>query len=199
MTAIKKSPLGKGLESLLPESFEGMKKDFFQCAIEEIQKNPFQPRREFDPSALAELSESIREHGIIQPLIVRNNGNGEGYLLVAGERRLRAAIQVGLKKVPVVVRNSTDNQKLLEEALIENIQREDLTRLMKRWHTGDSWMNSPSPRKLLQKKLGKTGHQSLIPSDYYSFPSIFWRILGVVYSAQATHACCWVFSTVPLT
>lgn len=126
MMAIKKSPLGKGLESLLPESFEGGKKDFFQCSIEEIQKNPFQPRKEFDPSALAELSESIREHGIIQPLIVRNNENGGGYLLVAGERRLRAAIQVGLKKVPVVVRNSIDNQKLLEEALIENIQREDL-------------------------------------------------------------------------
>lgn len=126
MMATKKSPLGKGLESLLPESFEGIKKDFFQCPIEEIQKNPFQPRKEFDPGALAELSESILEHGIIQPLIVRNNENGEGYLLVAGERRLRAAILVGLKKVPVVVRNGTDNQKLLEEALIENIQREDL-------------------------------------------------------------------------
>jgi len=88
-----------------------------------ISPNPFQPRREFEPEALADLEASIREHGILQPLVVRPFG--EGFQLVAGERRFRAAANVGLAGVPAVVREVTDGQ-MLALALVENIQRENL-------------------------------------------------------------------------
>tara|TARA_Y100000590_G_scaffold469635_1_gene658798 strand:+ start:795 stop:1832 length:1038 start_codon:yes stop_codon:yes gene_type:complete len=91
--------------------------------VESIQINPFQPRREFDEAALEELSHSILENGIIQPLVVRKNG--QHYELIAGERRLRASKIAGLKQVPIVIRKSTDKESL-QLALIENIQRQDL-------------------------------------------------------------------------
>ncbi len=91
--------------------------------ISEIKANEFQPRREFDQGALEELAQSIRENGLIQPLIVRKNG--EQFELIAGERRLRASKIAGLKMVPVVIRKSTDREAL-ELAIVENIQREDL-------------------------------------------------------------------------
>lgn len=92
--------------------------------IDQISANQFQPRRDFSDEALAELADSIRAHGIIQPLIVRRGEDGK-YHLIAGERRLRASKLAGLKQVPVVIRKTTDKEKL-ELALIENIQREDL-------------------------------------------------------------------------
>jgi ParB family chromosome partitioning protein len=95
------------------------------AAIDSIQANHFQPRRDFDDSALEELAQSIRSSGIIQPLIVRRNPQGSGFELIAGERRLRAAKMAGLQQVPVVIRKSTDRE-MLELALIENIQRQDL-------------------------------------------------------------------------
>jgi ParB family chromosome partitioning protein len=91
--------------------------------IDEIKANEFQPRRDFDEVALQELAQSIRENGLIQPLIVRKNG--DNYELIAGERRLRASKIAGLKTVPVVMRKSTDREAL-ELAIVENIQREDL-------------------------------------------------------------------------
>ncbi len=91
--------------------------------IDEIKVNDYQPRHEFDERALEELAQSIRENGIIQPLVVRRTP--EGYQLIAGERRLRASKRVGLKQVPVVIRKSTDREAL-ELALIENIQRQNL-------------------------------------------------------------------------
>jgi ParB family chromosome partitioning protein len=94
------------------------------ATFDEIQANPYQPRREFDESALIELSQSITANGIIQPLVVRKNPQG-GYYLIAGERRLRAAKLAGLKQVPIVVRRTTDREAL-EMALVENIQRQDL-------------------------------------------------------------------------
>ena len=92
--------------------------------VDDIQVNQFQPRREFEQTALEELAQSIRSNGIIQPLIVRKTAMG-AYELIAGERRLRAAKIAGLKQVPIVVRKSTDRESL-ELALIENIQRENL-------------------------------------------------------------------------
>lgn len=92
--------------------------------VDEIVANQFQPRRDFAEAPLAELAESIRAHGIIQPLVVRRGEDGK-YHLIAGERRLRASKLAGLKQVPVVIRKTTDKEKL-ELALIENIQREDL-------------------------------------------------------------------------
>lgn len=94
------------------------------ASLEEIQTNPYQPRRDFDDVALEELCQSIRSNGIIQPLVVRKRAQG-GYELIAGERRLRAAKMAGLKNVPVVIRRSTDREAL-ELALIENVQRQNL-------------------------------------------------------------------------
>jgi ParB family chromosome partitioning protein len=91
--------------------------------VEEIKANDYQPRREFDDQALQELAQSIRENGVIQPLVVRKGPTG--YMLIAGERRLRAAKLAGLKQVPIVIRRSTDREAL-ELALVENIQRQDL-------------------------------------------------------------------------
>lgn len=93
-------------------------------AIEQIQVNSFQPRRDFDEQALEELAASIRANGIIQPLVVRKHADGH-YELIAGERRLRASKMAGLKHVPIVVRRSTDREAL-EIALVENIQRQNL-------------------------------------------------------------------------
>ncbi|MDR3607510.1 MAG: ParB/RepB/Spo0J family partition protein [Oligoflexia bacterium] len=92
--------------------------------IEEIRVNQYQPRRDFDEAALEELAQSIRTSGIIQPLLVRKEANGE-IQLIAGERRLRAAKRAGLKQVPIVIRKSTDREAL-ELALVENIQRQNL-------------------------------------------------------------------------
>ncbi len=118
-----KKGLGRGLSALIPvvESDKGSLD--FLVEVGKIVPNQLQPRRLFDEARIEELAASIREKGIIQPLVVRPNGNG--YELVAGERRLRAAMKAGLKQVPVVVREVTDNEAL-QLALIENLQREDL-------------------------------------------------------------------------
>src|SRR5215212_6225149 len=118
----RRGGLGSGLDALLPSAVPsgGAR----EVAISTIQQNPRQPRTHFDDSALEELAASIREHGIIQPLIVSERGV-DRYELVAGERRWRAAQRAGLERVPVIVRETTQ-QQLLELALIENVQRADL-------------------------------------------------------------------------
>lgn len=115
--------LGKGLGALITENVAVDGDQVTDERISDIRPNPYQPRKEFDAEAISELAESIKEHGIIQPLIVRKSI--KGYELVAGERRLRAAKEAGLIKVPVVVKTYTD-QQLMEIALIENLQRENL-------------------------------------------------------------------------
>lgn len=132
----KRNGLGRGLGSLLSSSetqYEealpenrGADKTALEVEIGSIQPNPWQPRKTFDQDKLAELADSIREHGIIQPLIVRRKGLN--YELVAGERRLRAARLAQLKTVPVLVRDYTE-QQMQELALVENIQRRDLNPL----------------------------------------------------------------------
>lgn len=115
--------LGKGLGALLP-SVDVQEGDVVnEVDISELRANPYQPRKRFDPETLEELVESIKEHGIIQPLVVRKSIHG--YEIVAGERRFRAGKKAGLTKVPVVIRDFTDEQ-MMEIALIENLQREDL-------------------------------------------------------------------------
>ncbi len=124
----KKRALGRGLDALIPDigDFEDKTAEYFQCSIDLIRPNRYQPRRNFPEEELAELCQSIREQGIIQPLIVRKDH--QGYELVAGERRLRAAKMAGLNQVPVVVKNVSE-ARLLELSIIENIQREDLNPL----------------------------------------------------------------------
>ncbi len=120
-----RSGLGKGLDALIPGGSSATGEGgVIQAAVGSIVRNPRQPRQSFKASELEELAASIRQVGVIQPLIVSPASNGT-YLLIAGERRWQAARQAGLKTVPVVVRHASD-QQLLELALIENIQRADL-------------------------------------------------------------------------
>jgi len=120
---VQKKGLGKGLGALIPGAEETRQPSGLTVEVQRITANPLQPRRVFDEAKLDELAISIRDQGVIQPLIVRRNG--DGYELIAGERRLRAAMKAGLKEVPVVVREASDNDSL-QLALIENLQREDL-------------------------------------------------------------------------
>lgn len=126
----KKGGLGKGLGAIfgenpspVAEKEQEAVKDAQEVAVKSISANPYQPRRNFDEEKLQELAASIKEFGIVQPLVVRPNGSG--FELVAGERRLRAAVLAGLTKVPVIIK-AYDDAKMMEIALIENIQRHDL-------------------------------------------------------------------------
>ncbi len=119
---VKKTGLGRGMATLLPTT-DDEGKVFFSCPIEEIRPNRSQPRKTFSDDKLEELAASIREKGIIQPLVVRKKD--DHYELIAGERRWRAAQKAGLREVPVVIQDVSDGTAL-ELALIENIQREDL-------------------------------------------------------------------------
>ena len=118
--------LGRGLGALIPGK-SATKARFFDCPVERIHATVGQPRRVFNEPAIAELAASIRENGVIQPLVVRENSNGD-YQLIAGERRLRAARLAELNSVPVVIKDVTD-EEAFELALIENIQRQDLNPL----------------------------------------------------------------------
>nr|MDQ3073741.1 ParB/RepB/Spo0J family partition protein [Bacteroidota bacterium] len=129
--SVKRNALGKGLTALLQNNATDVSgknpvpvNSVAEISISEIEANPFQPRQEFDEAALEELMESIRIHGIIQPVTVRKMGYGK-YELISGERRTRAARRLGLKTIPAYVRLAND-QGMLEMALIENIHRENL-------------------------------------------------------------------------
>ena len=124
-SAKKKPALGRGLGSLMGEaqSETGYVGDDTEVSIESIVPNPNQPRTHFNESQLEELSESIQENGVLQPLLVRKKGNK--YEIIAGERRYQASKIAGLEKLPVIIKE-VDDQKMLELALIENLQRSDL-------------------------------------------------------------------------
>ncbi|MCX6178316.1 MAG: ParB/RepB/Spo0J family partition protein [Chlorobiales bacterium] len=132
---MSKNALGRGLKALIPdEGFDSVSKDeerelaqegsIGSLPVEKIRTNPFQPRKEFDETALEELTNSIIENGVIQPVTVCRDG--DGYQLISGERRLRAVMQAGFKYIPAYVIEAHDDSSKLELALIENIQREDL-------------------------------------------------------------------------
>jgi ParB family chromosome partitioning protein len=121
--------LGKGLDALIPGEFETEPAGNSQLIpVDQIFPNPSQPRTEMDDANLEELADSIREHGVIQPLILTQDADSNRYTLIAGERRLRAAKLAGLESVPAVVRQASDLERL-ELALVENIQRENLSPL----------------------------------------------------------------------
>ena len=130
----KKKALGKGLEQLFSNTvidFDNFEKDIVEenennvteINIDDIRSNPYQPRKTFDIESLNELAKSIKEYGVVQPIIVKKSI--KGYELVAGERRTKAAKIAGLKKIPAIIKDF-DDQEMMEIALIENIQREDL-------------------------------------------------------------------------
>jgi len=118
-----KRGLGKGLEALIPRVEHKEKELIDEIEIESLTPSLFQPRQDFDQEKMEELKESIKKHGLIQPIVVRKIANG--YEIVAGERRLRAAKEIGAKKIPAIIK-SFSNEKSLEISLVENIQREDL-------------------------------------------------------------------------
>lgn len=121
---MKKQALGKGLKAFLPEEYGILKEErLLNLEIEKIKPNPDQPRSIFDPDALKELAASIKESGVLQPLVVVPDQGG--YKIIVGERRWRAAQIAGLRKIPVMVRSMTTAQQH-EASLIENLQREDL-------------------------------------------------------------------------
>lgn len=120
---MERKALGKGIGALIPERELNAKNEIIYVQTEQIRPNPFQPREEFNQEHISELAQSIKEKGVIQPLLVRRRG--DFYELIAGERRLRASKSLGLKELPVIVKD-VDDKDSLEFALIENIQRESL-------------------------------------------------------------------------
>jgi ParB family transcriptional regulator, chromosome partitioning protein len=154
----RKNALGRGLGALLEDSPaknknqdilpEAVKTGIFEISLEEIQVNPFQPRIHFDKDALAELAESIRVQGIIQPITVRKLAPNE-YQLISGERRFQASKIAGLSQIPAYVRTAND-QQMLEMALIENIQRENLNAL----EIAHSYQRLLAECNLKQEELG---------------------------------------------
>ncbi len=122
-----KQALGRGLKALIPETPRA-RSGLVQVPVDRIEPNPSQPRRRFSPEDLEELSASIGQHGMLQPLLVSEREPGR-YVLIAGERRWRAAKAAGLREVPAVIREWLEEEHLLELALVENLQRSDLTPL----------------------------------------------------------------------
>lgn len=120
---MSKKGLGRGIEALIPADPQSLDTPIVELDPTEIKPDPLQPRQVFDEAKIDELAASLKEHGVIQPLIVRRVGGT--YRLVAGERRLRAALKAGIDKVPVVLREM-DDREAMEVSLVENLQREEL-------------------------------------------------------------------------
>ena len=125
--SVRKGGLGRGLDAIFAENTQESGSGAVMLRISELEPNREQPRKDFDEKAMAELADSISQHGVLQPLLVRPIFGG-GYQIVAGERRWRAARMAGLSEVPAMVREMNDGE-VMELALIENLQREDLTPL----------------------------------------------------------------------
>ena len=154
MAAVKSKGLGKGLGALLPTDGipENTKDSVVELKINDISPNSDQPRKDFDETALQELSDSIKENGVIQPIIVQKKGTG--YRIVAGERRWRATRLAGIEVIPAIVRDLTD-QQTMEQALIENIQRADLNPLEEAFAMDNLLKSHKMNQETLAKKLGK--------------------------------------------
>ncbi|MBW2112308.1 MAG: ParB/RepB/Spo0J family partition protein [Deltaproteobacteria bacterium] len=150
----KRKALGKGLSALIPDAdqLDSQQEEFFQCPVEAIEPNPYQPRQEFSAPELEEMVASVREKGIITPLLVSRTETG--YQLIAGERRWRAAQKAGLRRVPVVVREATPTESL-ELALIENIHRKDLNPIEEAVAYGKLLEETGITQEALATRLGK--------------------------------------------
>ena len=150
----KRNALGKGLSALIPDGhgLDEKEEQFFLCPVAAIEPNPNQPRQKFHAQELEEMVLSIREKGILTPLLV--NKTDVGYQLIAGERRWRAAQRAGLERVPVVVRDVTPSESL-ELALIENIQRKDLNPIEEALAYKKLLEDTASTQEMLSRRLGK--------------------------------------------
>ena len=157
----KRPGLGKGLDALIPKieepsyqfstvATDGTPHGVRETPINNINPNPRQPRLNFDTDELSELAASIQEHGIIQPLIITHDKDSDQYILIAGERRLMAAKQAGLRSVPTILRDSSEQERL-ELALIENVQRADLSPL----ETAGAYLQLSNEFNLSHKEIAK--------------------------------------------
>ncbi len=144
-----KKGLGKGLGALISNEATEDESGIIELKINELEPNAGQPRKHFDDEKLVQLSESIRQHGIIQPIIVKKDNSR--YTIIAGERRWRAAKLAGLSKVPVLVKEFT-NRQVMEVALIENLQREDLNPI----EEADAFMHLMNEYNMTQEQIAET-------------------------------------------
>lgn len=162
---IKRKALGKGLEELFnsePLDYTKVEEkiiekvsddEIVKIPLKELRSNPYQPRKIFDEKALKELSDSIKEHGVFQPIIVKKSI--KGYEIIAGERRVKASIMAGLEEIPVIIRDFSD-QDMMEIALLENLQREDLTAIEEAAAYKKLLENLELTQEALAKRLGKS-------------------------------------------
>ncbi len=145
--------LGKGLDALFPDigvsQEESASGNLLECDVDKIAPNPYQPRRDFPENEMAELADSVKVQGILQPLLVRES-SADGYELIAGERRLRAAKMVGLFKVPVIIKNIGDTE-LLELSIVENIQRQNLNPM----EEAEAYLRLLTDFKMTQEKIAR--------------------------------------------
>ena len=161
----KRRALGRGLEELFynePLDYnkveekiltETPKDQIIKVKLEELRANPYQPRKVFDENALKELSDSIKEHGVFQPIIVKKNI--KGYEIIAGERRVKASKMAGLEEIPAIVREFTD-EEMMEIALLENLQRENLNSIEEATAYKKLQENLSLTQEELAKRLGKS-------------------------------------------
>ena len=161
----KRRALGRGLEELFnnePLDYgkveekilnEATKDSIQNIKLDELRSNPYQPRKTFDEEALQELSDSIKEHGVFQPIIVKKGI--KGYEIIAGERRVKASVMAGLKEIPAIVRDFND-QEMMEIALLENLQRENLTAIEEANAYKKLQENLNITQEELAKRLGKS-------------------------------------------
>lgn len=152
---MSKRALGRGIDALIQQVDEDTQtnpKDVTTVALREIQPNPDQPRKVFDEESLEELADSIKQQGVIQPIIVEKDL--DGYIIIAGERRFRAARMAGLNELPVIIRSFTEEEKL-EIALIENVQREDLNPIEEAHAYKHLMERNNLSQDSLSKKIGK--------------------------------------------
>lgn len=145
--------LGKGINAFFPNVDLNKEESIHQIKLKDIRPNPYQPRKHFEEEAIQELKESIIQHGILQPIIVRKSI--KGYEIVAGERRHRAAKAAGLELIPVVVREFTE-QQMMELALLENLQREDLTPIEEAFAYQSLLEHLDITQEQLSKRIGKS-------------------------------------------
>lgn len=150
---ISKRGLGKGLGALIPEGEENDKNSVNEIKITEVEPNENQPRREFDEKNLMDLAESIKEHGVVQPIIVRKVENG--YQIIAGERRWRASRLAGNKTIPAIIKECSDIE-VMEIALIENLQREDLNSIEEAYAYKSLIEEYNMTQEEISKRIGKS-------------------------------------------
>ncbi|GIO23984.1 ParB/RepB/Spo0J family partition protein [Oceanobacillus sp. J11TS1] len=145
--------LGKGINALFPEAEKDNKDNIQEIEISKCRPNPYQPRKSFQAESIEELKDSIKEYGVIQPIIVRKSL--KGFEIVVGERRYRAAKEAGLKTIPAIVRELTD-ERMMEIALLENLQRENLTPIEEAQAYANLVEKLNITQHVLSERLGKS-------------------------------------------